>query len=105
MIQATAPESRAADAAVDVRGVWKRYGDTDVVVDLSFDVRPGEVLGFLGPNGSGKTTTMRMILDIVRPAAGRSASSATRPAWSTRVASATCRRTAASTATSRSSTR
>jgi ABC-2 type transport system ATP-binding protein len=58
------------DVSVDVRGVWKRYGDTDVVVDLSFDVRPGEVLGFLGPNGSGKTTTMRMILDIVRPARG-----------------------------------
>ena len=56
--------------AVDVRNVWKRYGDTDVVVDLSFDVQPGEVLGFLGPNGSGKTTTMRMILDIVRPARG-----------------------------------
>jgi ABC-2 type transport system ATP-binding protein len=56
--------------AVDVRNVWKRYGNTDVVIDLSFDVRPGEVLGFLGPNGSGKTTTMRMILDIVRPASG-----------------------------------
>jgi ABC-2 type transport system ATP-binding protein len=40
------------------------------VIDLSFDVHPGEVLGFLGPNGSGKTTTMRMILDIVRPAQG-----------------------------------
>ena len=56
--------------AVEVRSVWKRYGDTDVVADLSFDVHPGEVLGFLGPNGSGKTTTMRMILDIVRPARG-----------------------------------
>ncbi len=41
-----------------------------MVIDLSFDVRPGEVLGFLGPNGSGKTTTMRMILDIVRPGRG-----------------------------------
>jgi len=56
--------------AVDVRNVWKRYGNTDVVIDLSFDVQPGEVLGFLGPNGSGKTTTMRMILDIVRPVRG-----------------------------------
>ena len=56
--------------SVDVRGVWKRYGWTDVVSDLSFDVHPGEVLGFLGPNGSGKTTTMRMILDIVRPNRG-----------------------------------
>lgn len=59
-----------AQPSVDVRGVFKRYGDTDVVSDLSFDVHPGEVLGFLGPNGSGKTTTMRMILDIVRPARG-----------------------------------
>ncbi len=59
-----------ATTAVAVRNVWKRYGDVDVVSDLSFDVSPGEVLGFLGPNGSGKTTTMRMILDIVRPAAG-----------------------------------
>lgn len=71
MTQAAAPENGATDTAVDVRGVWKRFGDTDVVVDLSFDVRPGEVLGFLGPNGSGKTTTMRMILDIVRPARGQ----------------------------------
>ncbi len=60
----------AGTAAVEVIGVWKRYGATDVVADLSFDVQPGEVLGFLGPNGSGKTTTMRMILDIVRPARG-----------------------------------
>jgi ABC-2 type transport system ATP-binding protein len=59
-----------ADVVVDVRAVWKRYGDVDVVADLSFDVRAGEVLGFLGPNGSGKTTTMRMILDIVRPLGG-----------------------------------
>ena len=71
MLHQSSPESHAADpTAVEVRGVWKRYGDVDVVQDLSFDVQPGEVLGFLGPNGSGKTTTMRMILDIVRPARG-----------------------------------
>ena len=56
---------------VAVEGVWKRFGTTDVVADLSFDVRPGEVLGFLGPNGAGKTTTMRMILDIIRPERGQ----------------------------------
>jgi ABC-2 type transport system ATP-binding protein len=56
---------------VVVDGIWKRFGSTDVVSDLSFDVRPGEVLGFLGPNGAGKTTTMRMILDIIRPDRGQ----------------------------------
>jgi ABC-2 type transport system ATP-binding protein len=57
-------------AAVEIDGVWKRFGSTDVVQDLTFDVRPGELLGFLGPNGAGKTTTMRMILDIIRPDRG-----------------------------------
>jgi ABC-2 type transport system ATP-binding protein len=56
--------------AVEVAGVWKRFGSTDVVQDLSFDVHRGELLGFLGPNGAGKTTTMRMILDIIRPDRG-----------------------------------
>ena len=61
-------DTRAPSAVVDQ--VWKRFGTTDVVVDLSFEVYPGEVLGFLGPNGAGKTTTMRMILDIIRPDRG-----------------------------------
>ena len=63
-------DSRTALPVV-VEGLWKRFGSTDVVADLSFDVRPGEVLGFLGPNGAGKTTTMRMILDIIRPDRGQ----------------------------------
>jgi ABC-2 type transport system ATP-binding protein len=58
------------DRAVVVEDVWKRFGKTDVVQGLSFDVRPGELIGFLGPNGAGKTTTMRMILDIIRPDRG-----------------------------------
>ena len=57
--------------AVEVEGVWKRFAATDVVRDLTFEVRSGELLGFLGPNGAGKTTTMRMILDIIRPDRGR----------------------------------
>lgn len=55
---------------VVVDGITKRFGTTDVVRDLSFEVRAGELLGFLGPNGAGKTTTMRMILDIIRPDSG-----------------------------------
>jgi ABC-2 type transport system ATP-binding protein len=64
------PEHPADALPVEVEGVWKRFADTDVVGDLSFEVHPGEILGFLGPNGSGKTTTMRMILDVIRPDRG-----------------------------------
>jgi ABC-2 type transport system ATP-binding protein len=64
-------DTSGSDAsAVTVRDVWKRFGRTDVVQGLSFEVRPGELMGFLGPNGAGKTTTMRMILDIIRPDRG-----------------------------------
>ena len=65
----TAP-SQAGPLPVVVESIWKTFGSTPVVADLSFDVRPGELLGFLGPNGAGKTTTMRMILDIIRPERG-----------------------------------
>src|SRR6059058_3562587 len=49
----------------------KRYDSLVAVDDVSFEVRPGEVLGFLGPNGAGKTTTMRMLAGFVTPSAGR----------------------------------
>jgi ABC-2 type transport system ATP-binding protein len=48
----------------------KRYQALVAVDDVSFEVRPGEVLGFLGPNGAGKTTTMRMLAGFVSPSAG-----------------------------------
>src|SRR5262249_12538464 len=48
----------------------KRYGTLTAVDDVSFEVRPGEVLGFLGPNGAGKTTTMRMPAGFVTPTSG-----------------------------------
>ena len=53
-----------------VSGLTKVYPKVTAVSDLSFTVEPGRVTGFLGPNGSGKTTTMRMILDLVRPTRG-----------------------------------
>jgi len=49
----------------------KRYGKLTAVDDVSFEVRPGEVLGFLGPNGAGKTTTMRMLTGFIAPTSGR----------------------------------
>jgi ABC-2 type transport system ATP-binding protein len=61
------------DATLPVRihGLGKRYGDGfQAVTDLSFDVRPGWVLGLLGPNGAGKTTTLRMLMGLIKPSAG-----------------------------------
>ena len=49
----------------------KRYGDSTVVDDLSFDIAPGECLGVIGPNGAGKTTTIRMCLGLTAPDEGR----------------------------------
>lgn len=56
---------------IEIDGLTKYYGDRKVVDGVTFSVAQGEVFGFLGPNGSGKTTTMRMALDIIRPDAGR----------------------------------
>jgi ABC-2 type transport system ATP-binding protein len=51
--------------------VTKDFGDKRAVDDLSFAVRDGEVFGFLGGNGAGKTTSLRMVLDIIHPTSGR----------------------------------
>jgi ABC-2 type transport system ATP-binding protein len=59
-----------ADTVLDVRGVSKSYDGRPAVRDLSFAVQSGSICGFLGPNGAGQTTTLRMILDIIRPDAG-----------------------------------
>jgi ABC-2 type transport system ATP-binding protein len=55
------------EQVLQVEGLTKTYGKRNVVNDISFDVKRGEMFGFLGPNGSGKTTTIRMALDIIRP--------------------------------------
>jgi ABC-2 type transport system ATP-binding protein len=56
--------------AIDVRGLTKRYGGRAVVDDVSLQVRAGRICGFLGPNGSGKTTTIRMLCGLLTPDAG-----------------------------------
>jgi len=54
----------------EVRDLVKRFGDFTAVDGVSFEVRPGEILGLLGPNGAGKTTIIQMLLGVVTPTAG-----------------------------------
>ena len=56
---------------IEIANLTKRYGALTAVDDVSFRVAPGEVLGFLGPNAAGKTTTMRMIAGFIAPTSGR----------------------------------
>ncbi len=55
---------------LEARHLVKRYGGARVVDDVSFSVGPGEVLGYLGPNGSGKTTTVNLLTGLVEPSQG-----------------------------------
>ncbi len=59
-----------SDTLFSVRNLCKRYGDAEVVKDLSFDIASGERLGVIGPNGAGKTTTIRMCLGQTAPDSG-----------------------------------
>src|ERR1700728_3387527 len=56
---------------ITTKNLSKRYGNILAVDDLTFTVSPGEVLGFLGANGAGKSTTMRMIAGFIAPSAGQ----------------------------------
>jgi ABC-2 type transport system ATP-binding protein len=61
----------APPLAIDVSGVTKRFGSKTVVNAIDLQVRRGEIYGFLGPNGSGKTTFIRMLCGLLTPDAGR----------------------------------
>ena len=62
--------SASAAPIFSIQGLSKKYGDTTVVNNLSFDIKPGECLGVIGPNGAGKTTTIRMCLGLTAPDEG-----------------------------------
>lgn len=65
-----AAPSAPAGALLEIDAVSKRYGGAVAVDDLSFDVRAGELFGFVGRNGAGKTTTMRIVLGVLAADAG-----------------------------------
>ena len=60
----------ADQTVIDVRGLNKSFGRHHVVKDLALSVRRGEIFGFLGPNGSGKTTSIRMLCGLLTPDSG-----------------------------------
>jgi ABC-2 type transport system ATP-binding protein len=62
--------SRHVDIVIDVKGLTKNFNGRAVVHDLSMQVKRGTIYGFLGPNGSGKTTTIRMLCGLLTPDAG-----------------------------------
>ncbi len=80
--------------AVELENVTKRFGDLVAVDRLDLVVPEGAIYGFIGPNGSGKTTTLRMILRILYPESGRiSVLGAIEAGWPT-IAWVTCPRNA-----------
>lgn len=58
------------DAAISATNLTRRFGDFTAVDNITFDVAPGEVFGFLGANGAGKTTAIRMLVGLIEPSGG-----------------------------------
>lgn len=67
-IHSVKPEARDA---LSIRHLWHRFGQFEVLKDVSFSVAAGEIFGFIGPNGAGKTTTIRILATLLEPMAGR----------------------------------
>jgi ABC-2 type transport system ATP-binding protein len=61
---------RMSNSVLTVSKLTKRFGSFTAVDEVSFEIRPGEILGLLGPNGAGKTTTIQMLLGVVTPTSG-----------------------------------
>ncbi|GMK41481.1 bacitracin ABC transporter ATP-binding protein [Paenibacillus sp. CCS19] len=59
-----------SEIVLSVQAVTKKIKGRSIIRGISFDIKAGEIFGFLGPNGSGKTTTIRMLVDLIRPTSG-----------------------------------
>ena len=59
-----------SEAVIKVENLTRRFGNFVAVDHINFEVNEGEVVGYLGPNGSGKTTTIRMLLGLLEPSEG-----------------------------------
>ncbi len=68
-VAAALPSGR--ESLVAVENISKRYGHTTAVAGVTLSLRPGEICGFVGANGGGKTTTLRMLAGILKPDSGR----------------------------------
>ena len=64
------PSAAPGAPAIEVRGLTRRFGDFVAVDNVSFEVRRGEIFGFLGSNGAGKSTTIRMLCGLLKPTSG-----------------------------------
>ena len=69
-MRASSPEADPGGPVVEVRSIVRRFGRITAVDDVSFEIRPGEIFGILGPNGSGKTTTIRILCGLLEPTSG-----------------------------------
>jgi len=54
-------------AVIEVKNINKQYGNTEAVKNLNFKINKGSIVGLLGPNGCGKSTTIRMMLGLIKP--------------------------------------
>src|ERR1700726_2937497 len=62
----------SSGAAIRVQNLWKKYGDTEAVRGISFDVNKGEIFGLIGPDGAGKTSTFQVLAGVMEATSGSS---------------------------------
>ena len=62
-----------SDNVIEIKNLTKMYGKNRGIIDVSFDIKEGEIYGFIGPNGAGKSTTLRLLVGLIFPTNGSAA--------------------------------